>query len=125
MNGSVVDFQTLYDPSGLSRFKSFIQRRNRVNVQIVHNQYDFFTVAVIDIHQFTQKMGKIDCSSGACKFYDSFAGQRFKGNKQVHFATAAVLVVFSFYASRFCRDTPFFYQLPVGFVQADYRAQRT
>ena len=95
VNGSIVDLQALYDPPGLSRFKSFIQRRNRVDIQIVHNQQDFFAVAVMDIHQFTQEMGKIDCSSGACKFYDSFAGQRFKGNKQVHYATAAVLVVFS------------------------------
>ena len=124
MNGSVVDFQALYDPSGLSRFKSFIQRRNRVNVQIVHDQHDFFTVAVMDIHQFTQKVGKIYCGSGMGKFYDSFAGQRFKGNKQVHHAAAAVLVIFPLQTSRFCWDASFLNQLPVCFIQADHWAQR-
>lgn len=120
VDGGIMDIQSLYDPPGLSRFKSSIQRRNRVDIQIVLDQHDFFAVAVMDIHQFTQEMGKIDCSSGACRFYNSFAGQRFKVNKQVHYASAAVLVAFSFQASRFCWDTPFLNQLPVGFVQTDY-----
>lgn len=124
VNGSVVNFQPLYDPSGLSRFKSFIQGRNRVNVQIVHDQHNFFTMAVMDIHQFMQKMGKIYCSSGVCKFHNPFAGQRFKGNKQIHHATAAVLVIFPFHTSWFCWDALFLNQLLVCFIQADYRAQR-
>ena len=78
----------------------------------------------MDIHQFTQKMGKIYCSSGVCKFHNPFAGQRFKGNKQVHYATATVLVILPFHASRLCWDASFLNQLPVRFIQADYRAQR-
>ena len=36
-----------------SKINNEVTRRNRVNVQIVHDQHDFFTVAVVDIHQFT------------------------------------------------------------------------
>ncbi|NBH80561.1 hypothetical protein D3Z52_20910, partial [Clostridiaceae bacterium] len=84
----------------------------------------------VKLHTFVaRKPGRLPAPmglflSGACRFYNSFAGQRFKVNKQVHYASAAVLVAFSFQASRFCWDTPFLNQLPVGFVQTDYWAQR-
>ena len=84
----------------------------------------------VKLHAFVaRKPGRLPAPmglflSGACRFYNSFAGQRFKVNKQVHYASAAVLVAFSFQASRFCWDTPFLNQLPVGFVQTDYWAQR-
>ena len=61
VNGGIVDLQPLYDPPGLSRFKSFIQRRNRVNVQIVHNQHDFFTVTIMLIVTKVEKQQTERC----------------------------------------------------------------
>ena len=78
----------------------------------------------MDVHQFTQKTGKIYCGSGMGKFHYSFAGQWFKGNKQVHYATRAILVILPFQTSGFCWDASFLNQLPVCFIQTDYWAQR-
>ncbi len=83
MKGSIVDFQPLRDSSGYTRFKGFIQiqRRSGVDIQVVHNQHNFFTVMVMNIHQFPQKMGEIYCSPGVSQFHHSFARQWLEGDK--------------------------------------------
>ena len=95
-----------------------------MNIQIIHNQHDFFTVAIMDFHQLTQEMGKIQGCSGVSQLYHSLASQRFKRNKQIGHTAAAVFIILSLWISGLWRNTPLLNELPVRLIQADHRAQR-
>ncbi len=99
VNGSIVDFQSLCDLSGYSRPKGFIQRSDGVDIQIVHDLHNFFTVVVMELHQLTQEMGKIHGCSGIGQLYHSLADQRFKRNEQVSHTAAAVFIILSLWAT--------------------------
>ena len=124
VNGRVVNFQALCDLSGDGRVKGFIERSNGVNIQIIHDQHNLFTVAVMDLHQLTQEMGKIHSCPGVGQLYYSLAGQRFKRDEQVCHTAAAVFIILSPWTSGFRRNPPLLNKLPVRLIQADHRAQR-
>ena len=124
VNGRVVNFQALCDLSGDGRVKGFIERSNGVNIQIIHDQHNLFTVAVMDLLQLTQEMCKIHGCPGVGQLYYSLAGQRFKRDEQVYHTAAAVFIILSPWTSRFRRNPPLLNKLPVRLIQADHRAQR-
>ena len=74
MNGCIVDLQTPCDVSGCGWIKDLIQRSDGVDIQIIHDQYYFFAVAVMNLYQLAQEMGKIHGSSGISQFYHSLVG---------------------------------------------------
>ncbi len=119
-----MNLQPCRDSVGFGRLKSFVQRCGAVNIQIVHHQYDLFTVTVIMIHQFPQKMSKIHRSTAFCNLHNPFAGQRFKRHKQIHYSVTAILIIHTFRLARFHRQTPLFNQLTVGLIQTYYRTER-
>ena len=120
----MMNFQALCDLSGDGRVKGFIERSNGVNIQIIHDQHNLFTVAVMDLHQLTQEMGRIHGCPGVGQLYYSLAGQRFKRDEQDCHTAAAVFIILSPWTSGFRRNPPLLNKLPVCLIQADHRAQR-
>ena len=70
-----------------------------MDIQVIHDQHNFFTVAIMDLHQLTQEMGKIHGCPGVSQLYHSFASQRFKRNKQVGHTTTAVFIILPLWTS--------------------------
>ena len=119
-----MDLQTPCDVSGCGWIKDLIQRSDGVDIQIIHDQYYFFAVAVMNLYQLAQEMGKIHGSSGIGQFYHSLAGQRFKCNEQVDHAAAAIFIILPLWISGLWRNASLLNKLPVRLIQADHRAQR-
>ena len=71
VNGCVVNLQALCKPSSSVRVKGFIQRSDGVDIQIIHDQHNFFTVVIMGFYQFAQEMGKIQYCSGVDQLYHS------------------------------------------------------
>lgn len=124
VNGCMMDFQTLCDLPSYVRLKGFIQRRNGMDIQIIHDQHNFFTVVIMDFCQLTQEMGKIHGCPGVSQFHHSLAGQRFKRNEQVSHTVAAVFIILPLWTSGLRRNPPLLNELPIRLIQADHRAQR-
>ena len=91
MFGSVVNFQTLYDPPCLSRRKGFVQRCCFMGIKIIHYQYNLFDIRKHFIWQIFDFHCPVNCGAVFMNTDMIFSAKGFYKSK---YAAGATLFVF-------------------------------
>jgi hypothetical protein len=71
-----------------------------VGVEIVHDQHDLLGIGVVDIDEFTNKVGPILTGATLGDFDEAFANQRFTGQEQLAHPCCLKGVINSLWLSR-------------------------
>src|SRR5262249_54027117 len=99
MLGSVMNLQLARNPSCFRWIKHFIEHRQGVRVQLIHDQADDVGAGKMYIDQVFEAMGDIQNRAGSRDFDVAPATLGAHEHKQVAGAFALVLVIMSFHLS--------------------------